>query len=229
MFDLLMELPLFRGVSHERIAEVVGAAKFHFLKYPADEIIVNAGEPCTHIKFIISGSIRVTIGNTDGRFSISHTLHSPDVIAPDFLFGRVTQYPCTVRALEPTSILQIAKSDYLKILDSDPIFLYNLLNLLSVNSQKSVQGVLSLTTGSTEERIAYWVVALTQPNGTDITIHCKQRDLYTLFGVPRQSFIAMLEGLRKRGLIDFNQSEVKVLDRRKMLTMLHSHIVVEDD
>ena len=32
MFDTLMTLPLFRGVSQERMAETVGKAKFHFLK-----------------------------------------------------------------------------------------------------------------------------------------------------------------------------------------------------
>ena len=35
MFEILMNLPLFRGVSHEKLAQVVGEAKFHFLKYPA--------------------------------------------------------------------------------------------------------------------------------------------------------------------------------------------------
>lgn len=34
MFEILMNLPLFRGVSHEKLAQVVGEAKFHFLKYP---------------------------------------------------------------------------------------------------------------------------------------------------------------------------------------------------
>jgi hypothetical protein len=39
----------------------------------------------------------------------------------------------------------------------------------------------------------------------------------------------MLDGLRNRGLIDYNQTEVKVLDRRKMLSMLHTHIGFDED
>ena len=54
MFDILMGLPLFRGVTRERMAETVGMAKFHFLKYLPGETVVTAGDPCTHIKFIIS-------------------------------------------------------------------------------------------------------------------------------------------------------------------------------
>lgn len=41
MFELLMDLPLFRGVSHTRLAQVVGEAKFHFLKYPEGETLID--------------------------------------------------------------------------------------------------------------------------------------------------------------------------------------------
>jgi CRP-like cAMP-binding protein len=227
MFDLLMGLPLFRGVSHDRIADVVGATKFHFLKFEEGNVVVSAGEPCTHIQFIISGSVRMTITSSDRRFAVSQTLVAPDVIAPDFLFGRAVVYPSTVIALEPTSILQIAKNDYLKILNSDPIFIYNILNMLSTNAQKSVSGVLALTSGSIEERLAFWIVALTQPNGKDITLTSRQRNLYTMYGIPRQSFLAALDGLKQRGMIDYNLNEIKIMDRRDMLALLHT--TSEDD
>ena len=135
MYKTLMALPLFSGVSYSKMSEVIGAIKFHFLKYLEGEQIVAAGEPCTHIKFIITGSTRLSIVNADGRFRVSQTLSAPEVIAPDFLFGRATNYPCTVTALEPTGIVQIAKQDYVKILNSDPIFLFNFLNILSMNAQ----------------------------------------------------------------------------------------------
>lgn len=222
MFEILMGLPLFKGVTRERIAEIVGMAKFHFLKYLQGENIVTAGSPCTHIKFIISGSARSTIVNSDGRFSVSQTLAAPDVIAPDYLFGKATDYPSTVTAIEPTGILQITKSDYIKILNSDSIFMFNFLNLLSMNAQKAVDGVLALTTGSTEERIAFWIIALTQPSGHNITLSCRQRDLYSFFGVQRSSFISILESMKERGILDFNQNEIRITNRRDLLNILHA-------
>lgn len=222
MYEILMGLPLFNGVSYNRISEVVGSTKFHFLKYLAGEQIVQAGEPCTHIKFIISGSARVTIENSDGRFKVSQTLSKPDVISPEFLFGRATHYPCTATAIESTGILQISKQDYVKILNSDPIFLFNFLNLLSMNAQKAIDGVLALTTGSLEERIAFWIVALTQRGGKDIVLSCRQRDLYALFGVQRTSFIGTLDNMKSRGLIDYNQHEIRINSRADMLALLSS-------
>lgn len=220
MYEILMALPLFHGVSYSKLSEVVGTTKFHFLKYLEGEKIVEAGQPCTHIKFVISGSARVTVVNSDGRFGVSQTLTAPDVIAPDFLFGRTTIYPCTAVAIKPTGILQIAKADYVKLLNSDPVFLFNYLNMLSVNAQKAVNGVLALTTGSLEERIAFWIVALSQRTGKDIILSCRQRDLYSLFGVQRSSFIATLEGMKQRGLIDYTSNEIRILNRADMVALL---------
>ncbi len=227
MYEILMGLPLFKGVSYSRISEIVGMAKFHFLKYLEGEQIVAAGDPCTHIKFIISGKARLTIENSNGRFKVSQTLNAPDVIAPDFLFGKATRYPCSATAIDATGILQISKQDYVKILGSDNIFLFNFLNILSMNAQKAIDGVLALTTGSLEERIAFWIVALTQRGGSDITLSCRQRDLYALFGVQRTSFINTLENMKARGLIEYDQNEIRINSRRDLLDMLTSDAEAE--
>lgn len=224
MYQLLMGLPLFSGVTYEKMLEIIGSTKFHFLKYLPGEIFIQEGDPCTHLKFIISGSARVSIANSDRRFVVSQTLTAPEVVAPEYIFGRSTMYPCTVTALEATGVLQISKPDYMKILHSDSIFLINYLNLLAMNAQKAVDGILSIATGSLEERIAFWIVALTQRGGSDITMTCKQRDLYSLFGVQRSSFIATLDRMKAKGLIDYTTGEIRVNDRRGLLDMLHSNV-----
>lgn len=220
MYEILMELPLFKGVSFDRLSEIVGHTKFHFLKYSNGQSIVSAGDPCTHIKFVISGAVRLSTVNTDGRMRVEQTVSAPDVIAPDFLFGRFTHYPCSATAIGATGVLQIAKLDYLKILHSDDVFLINFLNTLSINAQKSVIGVLALTNGSLEERIAFWILALTQRGSTDISLQCKQRDFYSLFGVQRSSFMATLENMRLRGLIDFDQRELRFPSRPALVELL---------
>ncbi len=217
MFDILTQLPLFRGVTHERIAATVGMAKFHFLKYNQGEVIAEAGEACTHIKFVIAGQISITISNSDERFKISQTLVAPDVISPDFLFGSATIYPGKVVAATETSIVQISKQDYVKVLASDTIFMFNLLNYLSMNAQKCIDGVLAMTNGSIEERLAMWVVAMTQPTARDIVITCRQRDMYAMFGVQRSSFYAALDHMVEAGTLTYGQGQIKIHDRRAML------------
>lgn len=222
MYDILAGLPLLKGVSRECLNELAGGTRLHFLKYTPGERIVSQGDPCTHVKFIISGSVRSAITNVDGRFTVSQVLTAPDVIAPEFLFGRSTRYPCTVTAVDSAGILQIDKNDYVRILNSDRVFLYNFLNLLSMNAQKGVDGILSFTTGSLDERLAYWLLALTQSSGRDVMLTCKARDLYLLFGVQRSSFMAMLDSMQERGYITYEPGIIRVADRNRLFDLLHT-------
>ncbi len=222
MYEILMSLPLLKGASHEKISEIAGMAKFHFLKYADGETIINAGEPCTHIKFIINGSARIEISNSDARFRTLSTLTGPEVIAPDFLFGPHTIYPCTATAIGPTGILQISKADFTKILSMDQVFLFNYLNTLSASAQKSIDGILSLTTGDLRERIAFWIIAMTQTRATDIVLQCRSRDLYSVFGVQRSSFLATMDRMTQERILTYTTTEIRILSRPKLLEVLHS-------
>lgn len=229
MFELLMNLPLFRGVSRSRIAEVVGSAKFHFLKYPKGETVVRAGEECTHLAFVISGSVRSEISNSSKRFSVSQTLKAPSAIAPDFLFGRTTRYPGTVVALTDCSILKISKVDYIRILNADQVFMFNFLNTLSVNAQKALDGILALTSGGLDERIAFWIIALTQPGSEDVELTCKTRDLCNLFSVQRNVFDAACHEMEQRNLIRYSPRKIEIVDRREMLSLLERQSETQED
>ena len=229
MFELLMNLPLFRGVSRSRIAEVVGSAKFHFLKYPKGETVVRAGEECTHLAFVTSGSVRSEISGSSKRFSVSQTLKAPSAIAPDFLFGRTTRYPGTVVALTDCSILKISKVDYIRILNADQVFMFNFLNTLSVNAQKALDGILALTSGGLDERIAFWIIALTQPGSEDIELTCKTRDLCNLFSVQRNVFDAACHEMEQRNLIRYSPRKIEIVDRREMLSLLERQSETQED
>lgn len=220
MYENLMTLPLFNGVSYTRLSEIVGSTPLSFLKYEPGETLIGVGEPCTHIKFVINGSVRLSVVNSSDRFKVSQTLTAPTVISPDYLFGRNTQYPITATAIDTVSVMQIEKKDFVTILQSDDIFLFNYLNILSTNAQKAIDGVLALTSGSLEERIAFWIIALTQRDATDIKLTARHRDLYSMFGVQRSSFMATLESMRENNLITYNSTEISVVSRKALRSVL---------
>lgn len=220
MYENLMTLPLFKGVSRERISEIVGKVPLSFIKYRPGDKVMDSGDPCSGLLFVLNGSVRLTLSNATDRLRILQTLEGPAVISPDFLFGRDTSYPSTGEAISPVSIIRIEKKDFIELLRDDEIVTYNYLNILSTNAQKAVNGVLALTAGSLEERIAFWIIALTQLSGKDIVLQAKHRDLYTLFGVQRSSFLAALESLKARGIITYTPTEIHVVSRRELRAIL---------
>lgn len=125
-------------------------------------------------------------------------------------------------AREATGILQLSKQDYVKLLQTDEVFLYNYLNILCMSSQKAMGGMLKLTHGAMEDRLAFWVINLTQPSSLDISINSKLRDLYSIFGVQRTTFIAALDTMKEMGLVEYDQSSIRFINRKGLIELLVS-------
>ncbi len=96
------------------------------------------------------------------------------------------------------------------------------MNMLSVKAQNSVDGILAITSGKLAERIAYWVMSLTQQGSTEIVLTARQRDLYALFGVQRSSFFATLDEMKEQGLIEYDSTEIRFSSRQGLLDILET-------
>lgn len=213
MYDLLLQLPLFQGINRTRLAELIEKTKFHFLKYPAGNQIVMHEEPCTHLKFLISGKIRTELTNSNGKIRILEEFEAPNVIAPNFLFGAITHYPYDIFAVEDTGIMQIDKPTFISLMQTEEIFLLNMLNITSNKSQKTLDSFSFFTSGDMKGKLASWILNFTNRKGNNIKIICKQKDLYTFFGVQRTVFMYALNELKEMNIIDFNMKEISILDR----------------
>ena len=220
MYDVLLQLPLFQGVNRVKMSEIIEKTRFHFLKYKDNEIIAHRGEECTHMKFIVSGSARSELKNINGKIRVAETLHAPDILFPNHLFGRNTTYPSEITAQDNCGIMQIDKQSFVSLIQQSPIFIINLLNILSRHSQKSLETFLALSTGSVKERLAFWILSFTQRNATDIQIICKLKDLYTFFGVQRSVFMTALNELCDAGIISYSPQGIQLLDRHKLSEIL---------
>ena len=218
MYEILMGLPIFQGVSHAKISELIEKIKFHFLKYTDGETIVDVDEPCTNLKFLISGSVRLETLNLNRRIKVLQTLNAPNIIGAEYLFGKRTSYPYSVKAHPVAGLMQVEKADFLKILKSDIVFLFNTLNYLSRTSKTPTEAVLSRTSGSVAERVAFWIGSLTYRGSSEIVIESKQKDMYTMLGIQRSAYINTLEELRDKGVLDFTSGAVYINDRDALLS-----------
>lgn len=221
MYQQLMQLPLFQGVSTDVITALVEKLPFHFLKFRNGEQIFAAGDQCSHIRFIVSGRVRLETPCDHLRVSLLQTLETPHVLAAEYLFGRETTYPYSAFADGPCGILQLRKSDYIKMLAFDKVFLFNILNYLSSGSQRDTASILAIKDGSVVERLAMIVDALTVTGATDVAVRFKQKDLCVLLGTQRTTLIASLDKLADEDIVDYTSNELRVLDLSRLTEFIH--------
>ncbi len=225
IFDKLLHLPLFQGVTQERLEEVVEKIPFHFLKFKRGATILDCGDPCTHVRFVISGKVRMEYSSRELKFKISHELSSPEVISPDYLFGLDTSYPFSVVAVEECGILQVAKQDYVSIVQSDKVFVYNILNYLSRNSQSMKSLLLNIEQVTVLERIAMLVNTFTTQRATDIKLSFRLRDLCRLLGARRPALKTAIDYLIENDMIAMpNNGTIFINDRNQLLALLSKKI-----
>lgn len=220
IYQTLMQLPLFQGVSRSKLLELVEKTRFHFLKYEEGEKVIARSESCSHLKFLLSGSLRCEMNTYDGKVKLTQTLHAPDIIAPDHLFGRSTHYPANFYAVGSVGMMQIDKATFMTIMQDEPIFMINMLNILSRRSQKSKETILSMSSGDLRERLSHWILNLTSRNATNIRINARQRDLYSYFGVQRTALLNTLAEMKQEKIIDYTTNEVTILDRSSLRDIL---------
>ncbi|MDE6555940.1 MAG: cyclic nucleotide-binding domain-containing protein [Duncaniella sp.] len=170
IFELIRALPLFNGISYSDLQSLVGEIPFEFEKFAPGEVIMEARESNTTLRFILSGRVRSIIRNASDRMRLSYILEGPSVIAPDFVFGRNTRVPMEAVADTAVSIVKLSKTDLVRLLQKSDIFLFNYLNIVSAYAQKGIDGVISLTGGQLEERIAFWLITLTPIDAREIFI-----------------------------------------------------------
>ncbi|MDE6716411.1 MAG: Crp/Fnr family transcriptional regulator [Muribaculaceae bacterium] len=211
-----MDLPLFQGMSHEKVSELIEKTKFHFLKFNAGDKVIITGESCEYVRFLISGSLKIIYNMHDADVSLSSVISAPAVVGIEYLFGKERSYPFSAVANTDCAVLQISKNDYVTILQSDNVFLFNLVNLLSHASQKSVCSVVAAD-GSVASRLALDVMMLTAARSTNIRFEFKQKDLCLRLGVQRPTLINALDNLQDAGVITYDATSISIPDRDSFL------------
>lgn len=219
MYEQLMALPLFQGVSSERLSALVEKYPFHFLKFRAGEVIVEPDQPCTHVQFVVSGAAMAELRHRKLQVVLRQLLPAPNVLAPHHLFGLETSYPFGVTAHGECGVLQLRKSDYVSMVQADKVFLFNILNYLSLHTQRLRSSLLTMSRGSVVEHLAIYVGTFTTQLSQQVSLEYRQRDLCALLGVQRSVLTRTLDDLEQQGIVAQQVGVVEFLDLPGLLAL----------
>jgi len=135
-FDRLLTLPLFLGMTHNDIEAIVDHTPLGFAKCGKGKVIIEDGEPCDHLRFLLQGECIATSTADDGSYSIGEVIKSPEVIQPECLFGLHQRYTKTLTSTSECSIVSIKKNDVTRLMSEFDIFRLNILNIMSTRTQR---------------------------------------------------------------------------------------------
>ena len=77
MYDLLMQLPVFQGISVEHMTHILEVIPFDFRTHKVGEIILSGGDLCPGTTFLLSGRVRLETPVFNHRVKITQLFDAP--------------------------------------------------------------------------------------------------------------------------------------------------------
>ena len=226
MYETLLQLPLFQGMSKAELSEIIERVKFHFQKFETGNILFSQGDICDKIVFLLSGEIEIETVAPCGSFSFAERYNRPMILEFHSLFGIAPKYKATYTTLSNTALLTIDKQYMYNVLDRYEVFRMNLLNLLCNRTELLHNKIWSIKPEGLEGRLIHFIKSLcTTPQGSKI-LRIKMEDLASLLDDTRLNISNILNKWRNEGLIEMHRKEfifhdverLKTIQRAKSLT-----------
>lgn len=208
MYDTLLSLPLFQGMSQTDFNSLLQKIRLDFIRYEDGDVIIEKGNRCGSLAFLINGTVESSRSGMDGNFTFSELIEAPFLIEPYSMFGRAGSYQRTYTAIGSCSFLMVDKQYIYTELGKYNICRMNLLNILSGRVQQLDSHIWSLDGMSLRERIIRFIKGLSDILSGQKRLAIKMNDLATLMDATRLNVSRELNALEKDGLISLRRKEI---------------------
>ncbi len=216
MYDTLLELPLFQGLTKENITSIIEKVKMGFHKYEAKQNIASQDDRCNSLIFILDGKVAVTTNDAIHNFKIVEEAEAPYIIEPQSLFGMRTKFHASYTATGDVETLNIDKSYILTNLCKYEIFNLNYLNILSNRAQTANSKLWNSHIGSTREKLMnFFALRCVIPYGKK-TLFITMEDLASLIDDTRINVSRALNEFQEKGILTLGRKKITIEDLAKL-------------
>jgi CRP-like cAMP-binding protein len=185
----------------------------HFAK---DESVYLAGDPPNGAFGLVCGSLNISFPRNDGEDYTVHRAGSGFWLGDLALLSRKRRL-VSVRAAEPTIMVQLPARELGRLLRDDPRLYADFYALTYENFQTALQIIANLTITSAEKRVADRLVLEVEARGdSDGWISMSQPELAKLLAISLPTLQRVMRRLTAAGLVRKSYAKIQVIDRQAL-------------
>lgn len=208
MYDTLLSLPLFQGMSQADFNSLLQKVRLDFVRFEEGGTIISAGDRCKSFAFLINGTVESSRDGMEGNMSFMEQIDAPFLIEPYSMFGRAGCYQRTYTAVTPCSFLMVDKQYIYTELGKYNICRMNLLNILSGRVQQLDSHIWTLQGSDLRGRIIRFIKGLSDTQTGTKKLIIKMNDLALLMDATRLNVSRELNALEAQGHISLRRKEI---------------------
>ena len=217
IYDRLLQFPLFQGMSRDDLEIVAGHTRFGFLKVSAGRQIIHAGDPCTHLYFLINGTLKIETFSDDRRYSVTEQMSSPYILQQESIFGYYQRYTHDFYALTDANFLTLDKEEVVRLSEDFLVFRLNLMNHLATQTQKLIQSQWRRNPLSLRERIVRFLFQHTLYPAGPKTFHILMERLAEEVNDSRLNVSRVLNRMQEAGVLELHRGRIEIPQFERLL------------
>ena len=217
IFDRLLQFPLFQGMSRDDLEIVAGHTRFGFMKVAAGRQVISAGDPCTHLYFLINGTLKIETFSDDSRYSVVEQMSSPYILQQESIFGYYQRYTHNFYALTDANFLTLDKEEVVRLSEDFLVFRLNLMNHLATQTQKLIQAQWRRNPLSLRERIVRFLFQHTLYPAGPKTFHILMERLAEEVSDSRLNVSRTLNRMQAAGIIELHRGRIEIPQLERLL------------
>ena len=212
MFERLLQLPLFQGMTVQEVSDVMSHVRLDFANYHQGDEIVMQGESCKKLIYIISGEVMAEYRNTNLQFILTESLPDLKVIEPYNLFGMYQTYSRTYTFATDGSTLAIDKHVMLNQLMTSNIVKINFMNIVCNKYQQTLRLLCNHPDNSVRHKIVKFILSHSIiPKGRK-DVQIKMTDLANIIHETRLNVSIVLNEMKEQQLITMQRGGFTIND-----------------
>jgi CRP/FNR family transcriptional regulator, cyclic AMP receptor protein len=216
LLEVLRASPIFSGGEEPDLAELARQAAR--LSYPAGAFLFRQGEPAAHVFVLTEGEVAVVSPARAGAEQV-HSILGRGALLGELALLANGRRTAGARATSPTVAWAIGRDAFWAFLEATSSGSSALLRQVAerlASREALIDDLLSL---DVKGRLAKALLGLAERHGrpgeqgsTVIAVRLTHRDLAGMVGASRENVSRALATFRKRGLVDYDSSGIRLLD-----------------
>jgi CRP-like cAMP-binding protein len=210
---MLQRSPLFRGLAPAVLERIAALATQR--GYRRGEVLFRSGDAGDALLGVVSGRIRISTGNAEGREIFLN------IMEPGDTFGEIALLDggprtATATAIEPAELVSLRRGPLFELLEREPKTALQLLKLcgerLRWTSGLLEDSVFLDAPGRLAKRLLSLGELHGEKSGSGYRIRISQEELASFLGVSRQAVNEQLQEWKARGWVALGRGSVTVQD-----------------
>lgn len=213
-------LPLFQNVSPRNVAELASHAWTISLRRGV--AACERGDPLPGVIAVAYGIVKLSVTRANGQDRVVRFVNAGETFGEaSALLGE----PCLINggALADALLVVIPSAPILRLLERDPVFARRTVEILAQRVQSVMRELEASVRQRGPQRLAAYLLGLTQPGDTPGAWHVRLPASKTLvasrLGFSKETMSRLLRRFAEQGLIEPVRGRIRILERDRLATL----------